>query len=461
MLDQVIENINVKIRNEIIKPGMDSISLNYIITRNIPEFVKHFFNQEVEIWLREESEKYTSSERFSYDAPEIQMHLDKILDLLKQTATFTENQFNRLLERAVKLQASYLIRPHQTLTQFLFKDNFVITTIEIYDMLRYFEKFVYYKDAFTEYFNIKYMQEISQKQFEELIDGVDKQLYEKKPVEITLQTTKTIVDFLNEGRSDQQESIPIDILLSAYSDRKLFSYSDLISREQANGSTDVKFSDLERMLESGKTLSEFTQAPTVQATTLDEVQDLEDKKPQLELDTIEVTEEIVYPEEVVEEVVDEVVEEEEPEDETEIEEEIAKEHKEEFIEEEHVEETIETEPEKPEEVTPSKKISAADELASIMGDRMRGDQLQDLGKVISPKMRKKFVKKIFRKKDDKYQEFVGQLNQISQWRDASSLIDEYFMQEGVNPYSKEALELSDIIYNRYYPKDTSAKRGEF
>ncbi|MFQ5585161.1 MAG: hypothetical protein ACE5GL_12065, partial [Calditrichia bacterium] len=115
MLDQIIENINEKIRKEVLTPGIESISLNYIMSRNIPEFIKHFFNQEVEIWLREEGDKFTAGERFSYDAPEIQMYIDKILDLLKQTATFSVNQFNRLLERSVKLEASYLIRPHQTL----------------------------------------------------------------------------------------------------------------------------------------------------------------------------------------------------------------------------------------------------------------------------------------------------------------------------------------------------------
>ena len=94
MLDQTIENIKQKIRKEIIQPGMDNIPLNYILTRNIPEAIKHFFNQEVEIWLRDEAEKFSSSDRFDYDTPEIQMLVDQIFDNLKQTATFSMNKFN-------------------------------------------------------------------------------------------------------------------------------------------------------------------------------------------------------------------------------------------------------------------------------------------------------------------------------------------------------------------------------
>ena len=123
MLDQIIDNIIQKIRAEVVQKGMNDIPLTYIFTRNIPDSIKHFFDQEVEIWIREERDKFGSSERFDYEMPEVQMLIDKVFDILKQTATFHINQFNRLLERAIKLQANYLIRPHQTLTQFLFKDS--------------------------------------------------------------------------------------------------------------------------------------------------------------------------------------------------------------------------------------------------------------------------------------------------------------------------------------------------
>ncbi|MCB0265108.1 MAG: hypothetical protein KDH98_18325, partial [Calditrichaeota bacterium] len=99
MLDQIIENIIQKIRKEVVQPGMGDIPLTYIFTRNIPDSIKHFFDQEVELWIREESEKFSASERFDYDVPEVQMLLDKIFDTLKQTATFNLNQFNLLLER--------------------------------------------------------------------------------------------------------------------------------------------------------------------------------------------------------------------------------------------------------------------------------------------------------------------------------------------------------------------------
>ncbi len=195
MLEKVIDNIISKITREVVTPQMNQISLNYLMTCKIPDSVKHFFDQEVEIWLREEGDKFTTNERFNYDLPEVRILIDKIFDILKNTATFHINKFNQLLERAIKLEANYLIRPHQTLSQFLFKNSPVITTMEVYDMLKYFDKLQYYKDALTDYFNLKYLREISQNHFEELISGIDRQVFSKDKFNTTLQTVKAYHQF--------------------------------------------------------------------------------------------------------------------------------------------------------------------------------------------------------------------------------------------------------------------------
>lgn len=425
MLDQIIENINQKIRKEIIQPGMDGIPINYILASNIPDSIKHFFDQEVEIWIREEAEKFSSSDKFDYDNPEIQMLIDQIFDILKQTATFPMNKFNLLLERAVKLEANYLIRPHQTLTQFLFKDNFVITTIEVYNMLKYFEKFTYYKNAFTDYFNLKYLRDISQTQFEDLINQVDNQIFSKNPLEMTLQVTKTIVSFLNEGRDTNQDTIPLDIALVACSDRNLSEYAALIEKEKSSGTNEIKISELEQMLRTGKTTSALKTAPDEEAKKMEEIADIEQEKPELEVESISVPEKIAEPKAEVEE--EEVYEEEEEYDEEE------------------------------EKAVPS----AAEALADVVGEKLKAGQLADLKINIHPKQRKKFIKKVFHKKERQYEEIISSLNKTPNWKQASNMIDDFFMRENINPYSREALEFSDLVYTRYFPKDISHKKGAF
>ncbi len=460
MLDQIIENIIRKIRKEVVQPGMQDIPLTYIFTRNIPHSVKHFFDQEVELWIREEQGKFANSERFDYEVPEVQMLIDKIFDTLKQTATFHSTQFNRLLERAIKLQANYLIRPQQTLTQFLFKDSSLVTTIEVYDMLKYFDKFQYYKDALTDYFNLKYMREISQNQFQELVTAIDQQVYGKTPVETALQTVKTILNFVNEGRDDQSDSLRTRILAVVFKDRNLSDFAFVLEREIKNGTRALTLAELEQILRSGKTLKELKQpaAPKPETTPETRIPDIEKEKPAVKVEKIVVPEKEVPVEE--------------PEDI--------------YEEEEFEEETYEPAPPPPppqpkpqpkpqQKPTPApatppaaaaavpqagKHASAVDQLADIVGDKMKGDHLEDLNRLIHPKQRKKFVKKIFKRKETQYQEFVGLVNKTPTWKHASNLIDSFFYQQGLNPYSKEALEFSDIVYNRYFPKDISVNKGD-
>lgn len=434
MLDQIIENIIQKIRKEVVQPGMERIPLAYIFTRNIPASIKHFFDQEVELWIREEAEKFSASERFDYQTPEVQVLIDKIFDVLKQTATFHINQFNRLLERAIKLEANYLIRPHQTLTQFLFKDHTVVSTIEVYDMLKYFDKFQYYKDALTDYFNLKYLRQISQSQFEELIRGIDQQVFAKSPVETVLQTVKTINNFVNEGRPASADTLDLKMLLVILKDRNLDGFAALIERQGEEGGGEISISDLEQILRTGKTLRQLRKARAEEKVTVKEIADIEKEKPKVEVESISVSEEVQIPAEAEPEV--------------------------EEVEEEEYEEEEEQPAAAAAAPLPGGRGSAAEQLADLVGQKMRGDHLEDITRLISPKQRKKFIKKIFKKKEKHFLEFLSLMNNTPNWKHASNLIDSYFYQQGINPYSKEALEFSDLVYNRYFPKDIAINKGQ-
>ena len=441
MLDQIIENIIQKIRNEVVQPAMKDIPLTYLFTRDIPDSIKHFFDQEVELWIREEAEKFNADGRFDYEMPEVQMLIDKIFDTLKQTATFHINQFNRLLERAIKLEANYLIRPQQTLTQFLFKDSQMITTIEVYDMLKYFDKFQYYKDALTDYFNLKYLREISQTQFQELIAAIDRQVFSQKPVEKALQTIKTVTNFLNEGRPESSDALSARILYMIFKDRHLDEFAAYLEREVKANVDTISLAQLEQILRTGKTVAEIAAAHSADLIAVENIFDIEKDKPKVSVDTIEVPE-------VVEEPLVEDIEEE--------------------YEEEYEEAAAETETPAPASTpvetaeSSGTKISAVEQLADLVGEKMKGERLESLAHMITNRQRKRFVKKIFKKQESSYQEFVGLLDNTPTWKHASNLIDTFFYQQGLNPYSKEALEFSDLVYNRYYPKDIAIKKnGDF
>jgi hypothetical protein len=405
MLENVVDILIKKVRDQVITDkNMEEIPLAYLMTRDIPESVKHFFDQEVELWIREEEQKFSSSDRFDYDMPEVRMLIDQIFDFLKQNARFHINKFNQLLERAVKLEMNYLIAPQRTLSQFIFKDNAIVSTIEVYDTLKYFFRYQYYKDAISDYFNSKYLHQISQDQFAELIAKIDENVFKENRYETSLKTIKTITGFLREASDTEVETLDVDVLQAVFKDRNLTSYLGLVEQLRENHIEKINLNDLETILQTESIDSlikeEAEEVPAVPGEEtqlrIQQIQDIEESKP--------------------------TVEEEEEEEEV--------------------------------KVAAKQGGNVAAEMADFVASQIKSDKpLEDLNNLITGRNRKKVIKKLFKRKEDQFKNFINALNQQTAWKDASVIIDEEFYERGINPYSKEAIMLSDIIYLRFFPKD--------
>ena len=451
MLENIVDVLIEKVKKEVITDeNMKNIPLAYLMTRNIPESVKHFFDQEVELWIREEEEKFTSNERFDYDMPEVRMHIDNIFDLLKQSANFHITKFNQLLERAVKLEMNFLIEPQRTLTQFLFKDSPIVSTMEVYDTLKYFFRYKYYKDAISDYFNTKYLREISQDQFKDLMEQIDAKIYKENKLETTLKTLKTICGFINESQEEKTDILTVIVLEHVFTDHKLDDYTELVQQLKTKGEIEISLTDLEQILNEGnlevvdKAELDSSKREATQIM-LENLEDIEASKPEVEVSEIEIKESEIELEESVEEEDLEDEYEEEEEEETKV------------IESEPV---IEQSPEpvlKEEPVTeksPQQDGRVADDLANFVAKQIKSDQpMEDINKIVIGRNRKKIVKKLFKKNENEFNSFMDILNSQDNWKEASVIIDEEFYQRGINPYSKEAIMFSDLVYTRFFPKD--------
>lgn len=72
--------------------------------------------------------------------------------------------------------------------------------------------------------------------------------------------------------------------------------------------------------------------------------------------------------------------------------------------------------------------------------------------MIDDKSRRAFIRKIFQRDADAYLEFVDRLEPLQTWKEAKALLDAELGLRNVNPYSKEAVQLSDLLFGRYFSK---------
>lgn len=76
-----------------------------------------------------------------------------------------------------------------------------------------------------------------------------------------------------------------------------------------------------------------------------------------------------------------------------------------------------------------------------------------INKIVSPRLQDKFVKKVFNDDQKDYEKFISLINNINNWKDANILINFYFYKNGVDPTSREAVELRSVIYHLYSSRE--------
>lgn len=72
--------------------------------------------------------------------------------------------------------------------------------------------------------------------------------------------------------------------------------------------------------------------------------------------------------------------------------------------------------------------------------------------LIDDKSRRAFIRKIFQRDADAYLEFIDRLEPLQTWKEAKAVLDAELGLRNVNPYSKEAVQLSDLLFGRYFSK---------
>ena len=73
-------------------------------------------------------------------------------------------------------------------------------------------------------------------------------------------------------------------------------------------------------------------------------------------------------------------------------------------------------------------------------------------RLIDGKSRQAFIKKIFHRDLDAYLGFIEDLEATQTWKEAKALLDSTFKQRKVNPYSREAVQMSDLVFSRYFKR---------
>lgn len=406
----------------------------------VPTFIKILFAKRVESFLIGESPlSLKATPHFDFHPDEIETFQNRILDVLREGACFHEKEVEEILREALVIRLDYLVKPVDTMRRILFDKRDKIDFSEMEKALDYFRKLLPYADQVLKECHRKGKSSIQGEEYGRIVTDMLHRLMGENPVKTVLQDFSKLTDFMSETKGEEINRVEGAVIQKFLADRNLWGFRRALDVEMKLGKGDFDAVDLEMTIKRYLELKEeFSKAVPQEEQGLIEEEIVEEKA------------------KIVEVQVDE---------EKSLIEEGGWDFEEELSMEKLVVEDEEVDKRKPSSEKPKpmriirREQKNEEEEGELLEPVVNTDHTgvratrEGLRNLVDEKMEKVFIKKLFSGDSDGYEQLLGKLDEAESWRVAKILIDNELFKRDVDPFSREAIKLVDLVYSRYYPEE--------
>lgn len=470
MFDAIVENVYRQLEAKI-HPAADPLSYYDLTGPDADELVRKIFMIHYEHLFQQERERILSGEAlFQYESPAVQKSVDHFIDNLKKNFKISRQTAHTILKETLMIKLRFLVKPLETTDELMYTAVAAQPVTAVVAQMRQFEKFRYYPDALERYAKAKNLTHITKGQFRLLIQEINQSLFHKGNLDNILKVCGLIIKDLNELIGKNSDSLDIDILIEAFKDRQLDDYVMALNIEKELDNKEMNLYGLRQVLnrfiilQDKQALTGLTaETPVIEKPIVSNEQPalVPEPVPVKSPDQVSLTGK--KPDEDSGELIDinnilsqkSIHLNHEP---TGITGSVKTEPK-----------TVERDVHIPSELLRPESIDREitgqfikqelvekfdNDTKSIKLLRLKeAEVLVPVETLITAKDEKIILKKIFNNNQNEYQEFIRQINITRKWKQAMNFIDMTLNQHRVDPYCKEAIRLSDIVYTRYYPPE--------
>jgi len=368
----------------------DTIQLKDFLAAAIHPAIKAYFKAEVEKLLQQERQKEVRAKRFSYGLPEVaglQRHIDI---LLINNYQFDQREFESLLDEAVHFEFNYLCRPQWTLQEFIFENRKAVPVSEVMRKFKYCVEYTYLAEIFRRYVIDRGLVEMGYEEFKKLIARVDKEV-------VATHSTAELVKLLNPLLEFIEVGMPEAVTTEA---GPVLPINAAVVFFEDKGLDDIrKELETERDAKGRQVISLFDLERVV-ATVRNETPPIRVKKPQAESEQPPATSQPAA-----------------------------------------------------EKAAPEAQPVAVEAPVVTSSPVMIEPEpdLIDIYSLFTVKEQKVVVRKLFKKDEVEFRNALDRLNPIRTWKEASFVVDQIFTEQDVDPFSKEAILLTEKLFGRYEP----------
>ncbi|MFQ3607323.1 MAG: hypothetical protein SNJ55_01670 [Chloroherpetonaceae bacterium] len=343
------------------------------------------------------------SSRFNLQQDELRESRHRFANTIVSLAThLTREDFIKILESAILIEAQYLARPHKILKDLIFANRAELSPPDVLDRLSNFAEYAYLLDVFKQYLERKQPGALSAEKFEKVLFEIDAKLCAAYSHDEFMMLFKPLFDF--HARAGEK-AVSCTTLRLFLSEKNLDEHIRRIDLAIQNGIESL----------TPDALNDLLLAPLADLTPADAPA----PKP-----------EIATPKPDVATPKSEVIT--------------------------STPETTTPKPDiaipKPDIQTPAPSIDFFElEKQKIQSQKSQQSlSLRDVRLLISDDERKKFIKRLFKGSETDYDSAITSINQMKTWREASLFIDrEIFSRFKVDEFSSEAVAFVDIVFERF------------
>lgn len=460
MFDIIIESVLAQLQMKI-NPSQSRWSYYELTRKNTDEVIRRIFMLQYEEAFDNERKRILAAgedTRIQYTADTVVKNVDQLMDELKKNFFIPKSDIEKIIKDTLLVKLEYIIMPMATIEKLLYQNTSARSVTDIVIKFREFEKFRYYPDALEKYAHAKNITHLTKGQMRLLITEINQSLFGQGNPDNVLKLCGLIMKELNDLQGKSSNSIATDLLMKAFIDRSLRDYEVALNIEKELGSEQINIYGLRQVLNRFNILKEKKGVPTYGA----EKMAVDKTAPEKRKDTTDM-------------IIDKVLKDDESGELIDIHKIIAQKTKKEPTDQlkaplmsdkpktnPNVAHKIITTPtiEKASDVTgefarEELTESFSDDTSMIkLTELKESEQLVLLQTLITPKDEKIFMNAVFANDQKNYREFISSINRTLTWKEAIAVLDETLAAAKVDPYCREAIRLSDVVYTRYYPPET-------
>lgn len=455
------------ILQERVLEGRKQITYSELIEKNLPGFFRSFLKSQIKRYFDQENPvKIEKNSRYDLHFDEIQQELGRLKEAIQQSTLFTADEISDAIDKTVSLQIDYFVKPRTILERVFYKSKESRSQKEILQAILGISDNRIYIQELIKKIKSNSTANISKSEFARLAREVETFVYQQDTISVFLQDVSVLLEFLSIIHNQTITTLKVNLLPEMLLARNLNKLTELA---QSNAS------------EKAYTLKQIEELLQTTPETFPFKNNGRDNKKKKNFPSSDWQEEIFYNDKTdMHPFLDFSEKSEQPDEPAEKKKTTAKTGNKVFfasgrsqtIGAREIESLNRKEKETPkvkkpkiiykgeEKNFPSKTGlhgRHADEPENMMIDRKMIENqpegpIPSLSKIIDSRSRKILIRKIFKKNEVAYNEFMEKMEATLTWKEAKVMIDEELLKRNVEPFSREAIRLGDLIFSRYFPK---------